>query len=322
VVYNSSYDVKTLELSHTSFDDAPTVLSVDTNYFEDFPSVPAALQCWNMARRVLSYQSGILFNNSGLDLTVSSSGPLAAQRAQEQMVAYYAQLGEFMMDTIPLTAGPNMKYFRGTLERTPPVQVNDTTGESFLLDPADFPLFETVKTALAATPAPYGFTYPARFSMLDFSVYRPVEQALFFNNLIQAYGNPIRPLAPDEKPTWLPSGMYRHAENANRLALFVANPWGVQHAFMNGSTETRVAMNPFTFDFANPTSGSATLTYPVKVTFDPARYGFVGQYRVQLVRYGNGGLLGPVFTQTKTGVAVLNTNLGGFEFAAMYFTDI
>lgn len=278
--------------------------------FEPYPALTGALACWSMAERVLSYQSQVYLNNGAMVpiADVLNPGQDDAKNAAGDMFEYYRGLASFLLGSQP---APLVDFHNGSLERAPVIAVGGSSGFAI-----DFATINAHLPGLDLLMGPGGFNLPGPPD-IDMAKHQPVRQLLGFNDF---YGAIWLPVVPEVDPTYLPNGMYRHHDGES-LALLISNPWGVEH--LNETTGDRTPVNPFTFDYAAPTSSPST-AYAYSFSFDPADYaGFPGSYEVGLAVYDvDGQLVQQSAFAPASGVTVFNGSLAPFESAAWVFRDI
>lgn len=280
--------------------------------FEPFPAVSAALSCWSMGQRVLGHQGCVIVSNEQMVAPADLQNPGGddAKIAAADMIAYFRGLTTFLQSSV---LAPLMRFHTGALERTPDVTVTNAT-ESFVLPYASTIMnhFPKLRAGINLIWNTAGLTNEPRD--LDFASYQPIKHILAANALFTNWRVPV---SPDENPTWLPRGMYRH-HDGTQLALLMTNPWGAKQ--LDAASGAMPPMNPFTFDYANPPASSANV-YTYTYTFDPAQYeGFPSTYRYATVVHDqNGAVVAISPFVTTTGPVNLVGNLGPFESVAWIF---
>jgi hypothetical protein len=293
VKLGSVYHGDTLAMPYTGLDVRGAARD---RYFESFPAVSGAIAAWSQAVRALARRGMVFVGlHEDEDLGVMETpADDPAERARADLVTFVRRLVAFLQ-------GPGVPFHSGTLVRPPDVTVTNEV-ERFVLPLAPFP-------KLSAHLTPLGFTN------VDFAVYSPVNCSL------QGVGREwFFTTTPEEKPTFLPGGMYRAVDG--RLGWLVANPFGVNHLFGPVGQRSTRTLNPFTFHYATPASSPST-AYDYRVRIDPGRYaGFLkssGTYTVEIVTYTGSGVvrrhLGPL-----SGILDLTDRLEPFEVRGCFLT--
>lgn len=317
-------------------------------FFEEYPAVPAALQCWNLAKRTLTHQGSIALDRAfKVDDSFFDPQPAGATEEERRdslavrtMVEFYRGLARFLQAPTP-HGGTNMAYLTGSMERNVELEILGEGGlpieETFYLRAGDYSTLSAWLTGDGPTCAypTEGFPPPVAEGLpgwssddikLDFSKYRPVDSVLWFaENNANGQATDMYRKVPEERESWLPHGVYRHAEAegaaTQRLAVLVANPWGVWHYVL---PEMQIkTMNPFTFDHSDPLSSPPT-AYDFSFAFDPAAHGLAdAPFMLVVKRFDWTGteLSSSAPATFPAGAQVPVTNLGPLEYAAFYISQ-
>ena len=309
------YSQPTLSLPYTSAMSHPWFVNTSDAsalqalwLFEPFPAVTGALSCWSMAKRVLARQGTLLLSdNMMVEIDrLQSPGTNPANLAAIDMISFYKAIYRF------LRTKPHMEYHTGSIVRPPKIILTNAT-ESFRLSAVNLP-------QLAAA---MDFLNYSETMEVNWEEFHPLNAYL---GRTETYGTIWLPAAPEDPliQSWLPHGMYMHHDGSS-LALFISNPWGVQHR--NTAGEAVSPMNPFDFDFSSPHEAAKT-TYSFKFTFDPADYtGFPHCFSIkrasyhQLLSHGDSSATtaNETSSEESCGPTELHDTAAAFEFRTYVF---